>query len=93
MNKFSKFFSYLTLALGTVQAVRQVEQAVPEPGMGSHKLGIVVDTVTQAAMAVPEIQQDIQKKDADNFAAAVAKNTVAVLNAAGVFKNGPKPAN
>jgi hypothetical protein len=53
---FAGILNLLNLLLPVIQAgVRIAEAANPEPGSGAKKFGQVVDSVTQVALALPQV--------------------------------------
>lgn len=86
MLNFKKFLAILQIALGTILAVRHMENAIPEPSQGQTKLNLVLNTVNQAVSGVPDIVTAVESKDITGIVNSVASTTVNVLNTAGIFK-------
>lgn len=84
---WKKFFAILKLAPAIIGMVHGVETALPGKGLGAHKLNLILDTVSAAAAAAPEIHDAISLGDLQAVTTTITNGTVATLNAAGVFSH------
>ena len=88
MKIFLAVFNSLPAILQTVLAV---ENAIPLPQAGQHKLNLVLNTAAIAWDASHGANQ-LSKNDTITMMQTLATATVAGLNAAGVFKSSAVPA-
>jgi hypothetical protein len=84
MNTFLMVFNALPTIIQSVQAV---ENAVPMPQAGQHKLNLILGAAG-TAWELGQATQQVSKGNTVQAVQAITNMTVATLNAAGVFKHG-----
>ena len=67
-----------------MQTIKSLEEAMPDPGMGSQKLALLKTTLQSAYTKMDDVQ--VQFEDAWPSIQVVVSSFVAIFNAAGIFK-------
>ena len=84
-------FTALKLLPLVLAAVRAVEEAIPLPGQGKHKLDLVLDVIKSAYDASAVLSKEFSLEKLITLVVPMINQIVALHNALGLFQKSAQP--
>lgn len=84
-------FTALKLLPLVLAAVKAVEEAIPLPGQGKHKLDLVLDVIKSAYEASTSLSKEFSLEKLITLVVPMINQIVALHNALGLFQKSAQP--